>query len=182
MQRGLIGIDYTTLCWPFAGSIQEHAMTVSHTDGSISPQAVPALVDLILDRYHAVHRVEVPALIRLARQVQTLHPDAPYDLVPLLERMRTNLEAHMQKEEDGLFPAMRLAEAVSLAAIEIMRDEHDDHEKHLRDLRRVTQNHTPPAHASLEWRLLYADTRKLADDLVEHIRLENEVLFPRFGA
>jgi regulator of cell morphogenesis and NO signaling len=166
----------------FCGSIQERAMIVSHTDDCISPQDASALVDLILDRYHTVHRVEVPALIRLARQVQALHPDAPRDLVPLLERMRTNLEAHMQKEEDGLFPAMRLVEAVSSAAIEIMRDEHDDHEKHLRDLLRVTQDHTPPAHASPEWRLLYASTRKLADDLVEHIRLENEVLFPHFGA
>jgi regulator of cell morphogenesis and NO signaling len=44
---------------------------------TISPQEASALVDLILDRYHAVHRAEVPELIRLARQVQTLHADAP---------------------------------------------------------------------------------------------------------
>jgi regulator of cell morphogenesis and NO signaling len=157
-------------------------MTVTHNDVAISPQEAAALVDLILDRYHAVHRVEVPALIRLARQVQTQHSDAPRDLVPLLERMRANLDAHMQKEEDGLFPAMRLAEPVAVAAVEIMRDEHDDHAKHLRDLQRLTNDHVPPAHASPEWRQLYAGTRKLADDLAEHIRLENEVLFPRFGA
>jgi regulator of cell morphogenesis and NO signaling len=88
----------------------------------------------------------------------------------------------MQKEEDGLFPAMRLAEPVAVAAVEIMRDEHDDHAKHLRGLQRPTNDHVPPAHASPEWRQLYAGTRKLADDLAEHIRLENEVLFPRFGA
>jgi regulator of cell morphogenesis and NO signaling len=157
-------------------------MTVTHNDAAILPQEATALVDLILDRYHAVHRVEVPALIRLARRVQTQHPDAPRDLVPLLERMRANLDAHMQKEEDGLFPAMRLAEPVAVAAVEIMRDEHDDHAKHLRDLQRLTNDHVPPAHASPEWRQLYAGTRKLADDLAEHIRLENEVLFPRFGA
>jgi regulator of cell morphogenesis and NO signaling len=154
----------------------------AETGVTISPQEASALVDLILDRYHAVHRAEVPDLIRLARQVQALHADAPQGLLPLLERMRTNLEAHMQKEEDGLFPAMRLAEPVSQVAIEIMRDEHDDHEKHLNDLRRLTQNHVPPAHAGAEWRQLYAATRKLADDLAEHIRLENEVLFPQFGA
>ncbi|WP_158258444.1 hemerythrin domain-containing protein [Rhodopila globiformis] len=157
-------------------------MTVTHNDDAISPQEAAALVDLILDRYHAVQRAEVPALIRLARQVQAQHPDAPRELVPLLERMRVNLDAHMQKEEDGLFPAMRLAEPVSAVAVEIMRDEHDDHAKHLRDLQRLTNDHTPPTHASLEWRQLCAGTRKLADDLVEHIRLENEVLFPRFGA
>ena len=88
----------------------------------------------------------------------------------------------MQKEEDGLFPAMRLAEPVSQVAVEIMRDEHDDHEKHLRELARLTHDHTPPDHASPEWRVLYAGTRKLADDIAEHIRLENKVLCPRFEA
>jgi regulator of cell morphogenesis and NO signaling len=149
---------------------------------AISPQEASALIDVILDRYHAVHRAELLGLIRLARQVQAAHPDAPQDLLPLLERMRTNLEAHMQKEEDELFPTMRLAEPVSQVAVEIMRDEHDDHEKHLRELERLTHDHTPPEHASLEWRVLYAGTRKLADDIAAHIRLENEVLFPQFEA
>jgi regulator of cell morphogenesis and NO signaling len=149
---------------------------------AISPEKAAALVDLIMVRYHGVHRAELPALICLAQRVQTAHPDAPHGLVALLERMRTNLEAHMQKEEDGLFPAMRAAEAVASAVIEIMRDEHDDHELHLRALRHLTNDHTAPAGASTDWQMLYAGTRKLTDDLAEHIRLENDVLFPCFLA
>jgi regulator of cell morphogenesis and NO signaling len=149
---------------------------------AISPEKAAALVDLIMARYHGVHRIELPELIHLAQRVETAHPDAPHGLVALLERMRTNLESHMQKEEDGLFPAMRAAEAVASAAIEIMRDEHDDHELQLRTLRHLTNDHTAPAGASAEWQLLYAGTRKLADDLAEHVRLENDVLFPCFLA
>jgi regulator of cell morphogenesis and NO signaling len=154
----------------------------SETAVIISPQEASALIDVILDRYHVAHRAELPDLIRLARQVQTAHSDVPQDLLPLLERMRANLEAHMQKEEDRLFPMMRLAGPVARVAVEIMRDEYDDHAKHLHDLGRLTHDHTPPEHASPEWCALYAGTRRLADDIAEHIRLENEVLFPRFEA
>jgi regulator of cell morphogenesis and NO signaling len=146
------------------------------TSITILPEEAAALIDLITTRYHTVHRAELPDLIRLARGL----PEAPRGLVVLLERMRTNLEAHMQREEDGLFPAMREAEPVSSAAIEIMRDEHDDHAGHLRDLAHLTNDHTAPESAGAEGRLLYAGTRKLADDLAEHIRLENDMLFPRF--
>jgi hypothetical protein len=41
-----------------------------------------------------------------------------------------------------------------------MRDEHDDHARHLRDPGRLANDHTPPEHASPEWRVLYAGTRK----------------------
>jgi regulator of cell morphogenesis and NO signaling len=34
--------------------------------------------------------------------------------------------------------------------------------------------------ACRSWTALYTGLRKFADDLVEHIRLENEVLFPRY--
>jgi iron-sulfur cluster repair protein YtfE (RIC family) len=35
--------------------------------------------------------------------------EVPVHLLALLESVRTNLEAHMRKKEDVLFPAMRLA-------------------------------------------------------------------------
>ena len=108
-------------------------------------------------------------------------PHVPRGLAALLARIRTNLEAHMKKEEDGLFPAMREGHSVSVVAIEIMRDEHDDHEKHLDELRRLTADHIPPPDAPADWRLLCEGTRKFAEDVAEHIRLENDVLFPGFA-
>jgi regulator of cell morphogenesis and NO signaling len=155
------------------------------------PSVVPsdvqpeALIDLIMARYHAVHRAEFADLIRLAQSVEALHPDhpaVPDGLSALLDRMRSNLEAHMQKEEDGLFPAMRAAYPVSAVAIEIMCDEHDDHAKSATELRRLTRDFTVPPGVSADWRLLCIGTRKLMDDLVEHIRLENDLLFPCFVA
>lgn len=145
------------------------------------PEETGALIDFIEARFHAVHRRELPDLLALARLVEAAQPGAPRGLADLLQRMAWELEAHMQKEEEGLFPAMRDGTGASAAAIELMRDEHDAHADHLRRLAAMTGDFTAPAGADAAWRALYAGARKLADDLAAHIRAENEVLFPRFA-
>jgi regulator of cell morphogenesis and NO signaling len=66
--------------------------------------------------------------------------------------------------------------------IGMMRHEHEGHLAHLGRLAALTHGHAPPDGACGSWRALYAGTRSLADDLVEHMRLENDILLPRFGA
>lgn len=151
-----------------------------------APEGTGALIDLIETRYHATHRRELPELIRLARRVEAVHgdkPEAPRGLADLLEEMGAELESHMQKEEAVLFPMMRDGGHPMIGhPIAMMRHEHDDHGEHLRALEALTNNGVPPAGACNTWRALFAGTRKLADDLMEHIHLENNILFPRFGA
>ena len=102
-------------------------------------------------------------------------------LAALLERMGSELEDHMRKEEDVLFPLMRRGGHPMIAQpIAVMLAEHDDHGAHLRTLERLTDDFTAPAEACPTWRALYIGVKKLADDLVEHIHTENNVLFPRF--
>ena len=47
-------------------------------------------------------------------------------------------------------------------------------------LEALTHDFTLPDGACRSWQALYAAARKLADDLVEHIHTENNMLFPRF--
>jgi regulator of cell morphogenesis and NO signaling len=149
------------------------------------PQDSDALIALIETRYHATHRRELPELIRLARRVEAVHADkeaVPRGLAALLEKMGAELDAHMRQEEDILFPLMRRGSHPMIGhPISVMRAEHDDHGEHLRLLEALTDGGVPPPGACNTWRALYAGTRKLADDLMEHIHLENNVLFPRFG-
>jgi regulator of cell morphogenesis and NO signaling len=151
---------------------------------STTPEEADALVDHILTRYHAVHRQEMPELVRLAQRVEAAHeghPELPRGLADLLRRMGWEMEAHMQKEEQGLFPMLRDGQRGMAMAMELMRDEHDDHAVRLGELAALTRNHQPPEDACGSWRALYAGTAKFAADLREHIRLENEVLFPGCG-
>lgn len=149
-----------------------------------NPQDTDALIDHILSRYHAVHRQQVPELTRLARLVEKTHadhPDTPHGLAALLASIASEMEAHMRKEEEGLFPELRRRERDMASAVDLMRDEHEDHTLRLKELEILTHGHKPPEDACGNWRALYAGTAQFAVDLREHIRLENELLFPCCG-
>lgn len=166
--------------WALLRDFGPYAAHVSVDDA----EEVRELIDHILERYHEVHREEFPAAIRLARKVEAVHADvrnAPHGLADHLGRMFEALEAHQQREERALFPAMRNG---GCAAVRIpiarMMAEHRDAEDQLVKLRTLTRNHTAPDDACRSWRALCEACRKLDDDLVEHMRIENEELFARF--
>ena len=154
-------------------------------DQAPDAQDAAALVDHILTRYHAVHREQLPELIRMARRVEAVHrdhPAVPVGLAALLENMEVELLEHMEKEEQVLFPAIEDGTAGLGEPIGAMRDEHTGHGALLEQLATLTTDHTPPLGACNTWRALYAGTAQLTDDLISHIHLENNVLFPRFEA
>lgn len=152
---------------------------------SVPPESTEELISVLEARYHAAHRREFPELIRLARRVEAVHkahPAVPQGLSDLLEEMAADLEEHMLKEEQILFPLMRRGGSPMIAQpIAVMLAEHDDHGAHLREMERLTDDFTAPQDACATWRALYLGARKLADDLVEHIHTENNLLFPRFA-
>ncbi|RCX11519.1 iron-sulfur cluster repair protein YtfE [Extensimonas vulgaris] len=145
-----------------------------------------ALIDHILTRYHEVHRAQLPELIRMARRVEAVHrahPQVPAGLADLLEAMEAELLSHMQKEEQILFPMLRAGGAPFVGQpISMMRSEHVEHGAALQKLAALTNDATPPADACNTWRALYAGIAQLGEDLVAHIHLENNVLFPQFEA
>jgi len=143
-----------------------------------------ALIDHILARYHAVHREQLPELIRMARRVEAVHRDhpmAPAGLAAQLEAMEQELFSHMEKEEQILFPMLKAGgNAFVNQPIAMMRTEHLGHGAELDKLLALTQDATPPQGACNTWRALYAGIAQLNDDLINHIHLENNVLFPQF--
>lgn len=149
------------------------------------PREPGALIDHVLERYHETHRRELPELIRLAQKVERVHaahPEAPIGLAAALGRMAIELETHMQKEEAVLFPMMRMGPQPMIAhPIARMRLEHDDHGERLREVEALYRGGKLPADACGSWRALYAGVTKLADDLMQHIHLENNLLFPQFA-
>ena len=104
----------------------------------------------------------------------------PAGLAALLRRMIGALEVHMKKEELILFPAIRKAAAGLDAPIAAMRADHDDHEAEVERIRQLTGGLTLPQGACRSWTRLYAGVGEFLDDLADHIRLENDVLFPQF--
>jgi regulator of cell morphogenesis and NO signaling len=148
------------------------------------PEGTVALINLIEARYHATHRRELPELMRLARRVEAVrkeHQAVPRGIAVLLERMSGQLEVHMKKEELILFPMMRRGGHPMIAQpIAVMVGEHDDRAIQLRELEALTNDFTAPDDGCPTWRALYVGAKKLADDLMEHIHTENNILFPCF--
>lgn len=150
-----------------------------------APSADPAqLIDHILQRYHDTHRQQLPELVRMARRVEAVHaqhPAAPVGLADFLEFLQAELEQHMAKEEQILFPMLRSGgHPMICGPIGVMRHEHTEHGANLERLAALTQQHTAPAGACTTWRALYAGTERLVEDLMQHIHLENNLLFPQF--
>jgi len=144
------------------------------------------LVDHIKTRYHEAHRRALPELIVLSQTVEAVHsrhPKVPAGLSVALEEMLSELVPHMITEETVLFPAIlqHVEEGLDIA-IDDLRHEHDDQGVLLRRLEGLTDDFTLPEGACRSWQALYVGTAQLAEDLMEHIHLENNVLFPRFAA
>jgi regulator of cell morphogenesis and NO signaling len=153
-------------------------------DGPAVPQAPAEMIDHILTRYHAVHREQLPELIRMARRVEAVHrenPDVPTGLAEHLEAIEAEMLEHMAKEENILFPMLKAGgRCMAVHPIGVMRDEHTSHGEQLDRLMALTHDATPPHGACNTWRALYAGIDQFADDLIAHIHLENNQLFPQF--
>lgn len=109
------------------------------------------------------------------------HDDAPLGLTAALVALGDELTSHMMKEEQVLFPMMRQGgHPMIVHPIGRMREEHDTTVQLLKDIEHVTHALNLPEGACRSWQALYAGLRRFSDDLVTHMHLENEVLFPRF--
>ncbi|MBK7645331.1 MAG: iron-sulfur cluster repair protein YtfE [Planctomycetes bacterium] len=145
-------------------------------------QPTAELVAHVLEHFHAAHRAELPRLLEMARKVEKVHAQkstCPLGLAEHVERMGEELQTHMQKEEQILFPLILSGRGrMAAVPIQVMEEEHVDHGRNLARLRELTHEFTPPADACGTWRALYLGLRELDQQLMQHIHLENNVLFP----
>lgn len=144
---------------------------------------LPDLIRHIISRYHDTHRAQLPELIQLARKVELVHaasPDCPVGLADSLEDLQQELESHMMKEEQILFPLiLRGAYGQAQGPISVMRFEHGQHGQSMDDILVLTHDMTVPDDACGTWRGLYAGLVRFRNDLTNHIRLEDGVLFTK---
>jgi len=144
---------------------------------------VGELADYILERYHGWLRAEFPGLLAMAKKVEAVHaekPTVPAGLAAHLERLYEETVSHLQKEEMILFPMIQRGMGRNCAGpIHVMEAEHRDVGSALEKVRALTANLTAPPEACTTWRALYLGLTRLETEFMEHIHLENNILFPR---
>ncbi|OJV46365.1 MAG: iron-sulfur cluster repair di-iron protein [Alphaproteobacteria bacterium 43-37] len=141
------------------------------------------LVAYIKDRYHSIYREQLPELIRLSARVEKVHADhpaCPTGLTEHLEKMYEELGLHMLDEEKNLFPLIMAGEiSKARPIIEQLVDEHENYGRQLEAIEEITHNISAPEGACNTWSALYLGLRTFKVDLMQHIHLENNILFDR---
>lgn len=158
------------------------------SESGTNPAKLPPaeLADYIVTRYHDSLRSELPRLQAMAQRVAKVHGSHTPSLLQVYEvfnALYLELDGHMIKEEQILFPAIRVMAAggapIALdGPIACMLREHEDAGADLARLRKLTRDYEAPADACNTYRALFAGLADLEEDLHRHIHLENQVLFP----
>lgn len=171
------GLDAGPLVDELSAMRDDHDQTAANWRDASSNQ----LIDHILARFHERHRQQLPELIRLSRRVEMVHADrleCPHGLADHLEDMFQELESHMQKEEQILFPLLRNGvPPMDLPPVSVMRYEHVQHGEALARMAALAHGFEQPRGACNTWRALLAGLYALREDLMLHIHLENNLLF-----
>lgn len=155
-------------------------------------EPLTAVVKFILETHHVFTRKAIDALPPLAAKVRArhgeLHPETR-SVDGLVRRLVEDLGPHMLKEERILFPYIDSLASPGRGTdacfptvqnpIRVMLREHEAVEEILGELRAVTANYALPPDACESYQALYAGLADLEADLKRHIRIENDVLFPR---
>ncbi len=150
------------------------------------------LCDHIEQTHHAYLKVELPRLTKIVAKVVDAHGTTHPELAMVQEvfaTLRAELEPHMLKEEQVLFPAIRQLEQSAddpsfpfgtvANPIRMMEQEHDDAGFALSRLHTLTRDYQVPEGACNTYRAMLAGLRHLERDMHRHVHKENSILFPR---
>jgi len=163
--------------------IQQEVQTVNEPFIRWDEEPLDELIGHILKRFHEAHRREFPRLIEMAKRVEAVHGtkgDCPRGLQDCLEQMFIELERHMQKEERILFPMIGEGRgALAITPVHVMEQEHEEAGENLARVRRLAHDFLAPDEACATWCALYHRLAEFEEELMQHIHLENNVLFPR---
>ncbi len=149
------------------------------------------LVDHLEATHHRYLWEELPRLSALLAKVVTVHGERHPELHAIAacyEEARADLEPHLAREEQVLFPMIReLATAESLPSfhcgslrnpISVMLREHDAVGTLLAELRRLTNGYLAPADGCTSYVTCFTALAELEADTHLHIHKENNLLFP----
>lgn len=146
----------------------------------------------VIDKHHAFTREAMGRIDPLIAKVVAKHGERHPELAVVgrtYAALAAELAPHMLREERVLFPYIRSLTGVRPLApppfatvanpVEVMMREHEAAGAHLDQLLSVTNGFVAPADACTSYRALYAALAELRRDLLLHVSLENNVLFPR---
>ncbi len=152
------------------------------------------LIAHIVERHHGYLRTAMPTISAYLAKLVDVHGERHPELATIAGRfrdVRDELESHMYKEEQILFPLIEQVERADTGRaaspsgppvagiVEVMETEHTSAGVALADMRAASHDYTVPDDGCATYRACYQALAEFESDLHRHIHLENNVLFPR---
>lgn len=171
----------------------ELSATAPKTAAGAEPEweGMTGLVDHLESTHHAYLSVALPRLAALADKVAAVHGANHPELVEvasLVREIRADLEPHLDKEEQVLFPMIRELAAATTAPtfhcgslanpVRVMLDDHDRVGELLAAIRAATGQYRVPDDGCGSYHALYSGLAELEADTHLHVHKENNELFP----
>lgn len=155
-----------------------------------------ALADYIVAKHHDWTRSSLDRILPLARKVGDVHGRRAPSLIIVreqLERLHPELNGHMLREEQVLFPFIKQLDTARRTGgrspipffgtvrnpVRRMMDEHEVAAEILEQVIPILRDEIQDPKACTSMRLLASSVTDLESDLHSHVHLENNVLFPR---
>ncbi len=143
------------------------------------------LLDFIVQAHHGYVRTQLPRLMQFGEKVARVHGEhrpETREIYLKLGQLNEALLEHMDKEEQEVFPLIRQYWTrrdmrMMQELIQQLEHEHDDAGTLMFDMRRLSNNFTPPTEACNTYRVWYALLAEFEDDLHLHVHLENNIIF-----
>jgi len=154
------------------------------------------LINYIVSRHHQYMKEAMPAIHLHLSKVSTKHGNRftyIYQVVELFDRLQKEMNDHLTKEENILFPIIANLENSSsegnqcfpwgreiMVPIQVMETEHESAGNIMRSIRELTNNYSYPSDACMTHRLCMTELQDFETNLHLHMHMENNLLFPRF--
>ena len=184
-------VDAPAVLMDLLDAISRRATDDATTDEFVS-KSLADMCDSITSTHHEYLKRELPRLTLLVDRVVSVHGNHHVWLLRLgasFQKLRDELLTHLSKEEQMLFPAIRLIEQSQAVPqfpfgsvdnpIRMMEHEHDVADQALKDIRAASSDFTLPEGGCNTFRAMLDGLKELEADLHRHIHKENNVLFPR---
>lgn len=154
------------------------------------------LTDYIINTHHRYIKDNVSIINDLAGKVAKHHGENHPELPELeinIQRFLQDMMNHMNKEEGALFPkikqlvanknnpglTVKMPAGFVKDAVKMMQLEHEVAGEDLQFFRKITNDYLLPEDACNSYNLLFEKMKEFEDDLIQHIHLENNILFPK---
>jgi regulator of cell morphogenesis and NO signaling len=188
------GVDFSTL----NGEIEELLKSNDPESKYIDGLGMDQLCDYIVSRHHSYVAENIPFLKQKLQKLCDVHgshhPEL-FEINKLFGLVAENLAAHMDKEEQILFPILRKlaqqlksgtpdSEEVEKARLSIaeLEEEHTAEGERFGEIAKLSNQYTMPPDGCNTFDVTYRTLKEFEQDLHRHIHLESNVLFKKAEA